>query len=222
MKKMKKMKNLLLLLILTSLCSCEKKENINEINDKADSKKTQSHKSFTDFSKLDYRGQLPYLSGDSENNSNKLALEYNFNSKIIDKKITWEYFDAIYNDDLSIPEKQNLAYVILSLKDLLGLYDNNKNNSNLENKIIKYSKILVETKYIGYCLLFNCLKTIQQKNPKLVNELSNKIITYSASEDFHTSVINDTVLASNSSSSKYYYKIKENYTFLEKIKFLNK
>lgn len=211
---MKKINLLILVAVLATYFSC----NIERKSETTTQEKT-TKKSFTNFSEKNYRGQLVYSKppANDENNINEMGLKYNFGEKIFDSNTTWDYFDKIYNDTLSVTNKQYLSYIILSTKDLIGLYSKDKNNEILEKKLIFHTKSLVDSDYIGYCLLYYSFDALKRKYPDMIKAFKNKVINYSAGDKWHKEILENKELE-KSEMSLYYKKVKENYGYLDKIK----
>lgn len=210
---MKKTNMTFLIILISLFFSCN-----NETKTELKIQEKSTKKSFQDFSKKTYRGQGLYLKK-TENieDTAKMALEYDFDKNIHDRKVSWEYFDKIYKENLTITEKQHLSFIILSTKDLIGLYNNDKSNKILEKKLIFYTKLLIDSEYIGYCLLYFSLNALKNSNPELINEYKNKILNYSTRDEFHKKTLSDKDLES-SEMAIYYKKVKENFSYLDKIK----
>lgn len=213
---MKKINFTLLIVMLVTCFACNTETKIDTVIQEKNTKKP-----FTDYSQKSYKGQLSYLKDPGDEDPNELSIKYNFEEKIRDKNTNWEYFDKIYSDDLSITNKQHLAYIILSTKDLIGIYNAEKSNQIIEKRLIFYTKVLVDSDYIGYCLLYYSFDALKQKYPDLVDEFKNKVVNYSIRDDFHEKTINDKGLE-KSEMALFYKKVKENYSYLEKIKNLDK
>lgn len=206
--------NIILSTILLSVCfACN-----NEIKTEENAQEKSTKKSFTDYSKETYKGQLIYLKNPSESeDAGKMSLENDFDINIKDKNVSWEFFDKIYNDKLSITDQQHLAYIILSSKDLIGLYKKDKNDEVLEKKLLFYTQLLVDTDYIGYCLLYYSFDALKDKYPEKIIEFKNKVAKYSLNDEFHKKTLADKDLE-KSEMAVFYKKAKENYSYLEKIK----
>jgi hypothetical protein len=203
-----------LLTIVLSVCfACN-----NEIKTEENALEKRTKKSFTDYSKETYKGQLIYLKNYSDSeDGGKMSLENDFDINIADKNISWEFFDKIYNDKLSITDQQHLAYIILSSKDLIGLYNKDKSNEVLEKKLLFYTQLLVNTDYIGYCLLYYSFDALKDKYPEKMMNFKNKVAKYSVNDEFHKKTLEDKDLE-KSEMAVFYKKAKENYSYLEKIK----
>lgn len=206
------MKKVYLLLIVVTWFACN-----NETKNDITNQKQNSKKSYTDFSKPTYKGQLPYLKTPSNSDdSNTMALKYDFEYKIKDSNTSWEYFDKIFNDTLSVSNKQHISYIILSSKDLIGQFNKDKSNELLEKKLVFYTKVLVDSDYIGYCLLYYSFDALKSKYPGMVSDFKKKVINYSLRDVFHKEIINNKELE-KSEMAIYYKKAKENYSYLKKI-----
>jgi hypothetical protein len=209
--------NITLLTIVLSVCfACN-----NEIKTEENIQEKSTKKSFQDFSKETYKGQMIYISKAENENDDiaEMSLDYDFEFNLRDKSVSWEFFDKIYNDDLYKSEKQCLAFNIMSIKDLIGLYNKDKNNEVLEKKLLFYTQLLVDTDYIGYCLLYYSFDALKDKYPEKIIEFKNKVAKYSVNDEFHKKTLADKDLE-KSEMAVFYKKAKENFSYLEKIKTL--
>ncbi|WP_396151410.1 hypothetical protein [Flavobacterium sp.] len=213
-------KSVCFLIFVIVLSSCNEDKNTSEIKNDELNKKIETHKSFYEINEFDYKGQLPYLNSEAEVNV-KSEIFQKVEKMLVNINYSWEDFDKLYKDELTAAEKQNLAYIILSQKDLIGLLKSNQESEVYNKKVKQYVNDLVESKYLGYCLLFNALEALKSNDPKFVKENANLILNYSINDDFHNDIINNDEMIKNPQTSKYYYKIKENYSFLERIKNLD-
>ncbi|MEY8761119.1 hypothetical protein [Chryseobacterium tongliaoense] len=160
----------------------------------------------------EYTEQLPYL--DAHTDFLTFSTENDLNHKMNDSKIGWKAISSLYHIDLSTAEKQFLIYIILAKKDLLGI-QNDTPTQDQAALIINYAKELVASKYIGYCLLYNTLVTLNKdsQNSQLVKDLAKQIVTYSGAETFHSDFV-----SKPEGRDPYINKVKEDYTYLDKIK----
>ena len=160
----------------------------------------------------EYTEQLPYL--DAHTDFMAFNVENDLGNKMNDPKIDWKTINTLYNSNLNTAEKQHIIYILFAKKDLLGI-QNTTPTKDQENLVANYTKELVNTKYIGYCLLYNALVTLKNspKNAVLVKDLANQIVTYSADENFHSDFVNKP-----EGRDRWLNKVKEDYTYLDKIK----
>lgn len=159
----------------------------------------------------EYVNQLPYV--DSNHDFLNFSMENQLNEKMNDPNITWEEIDKLYHDDLNPAQKQFLIYIILAKKDLIGLQNENPTDAQYA-KLAKYTQELVDSKYIGYCLLYHALATLHHgDNAEQIKSYANEIEHYSANESFHSNF-----LANPNGKGEYIQKIRENQSFLDKIK----
>lgn len=217
-----KIKFLTLLVMVSVMISCSENtnQNNNDLNQTKSVEVDDSHQSFTNFNDNSYQEQLPYLDG--SNDLNDLMVSLDFKNTINNENVSWEYFNENYNDNLNISEKQNLAYLILGKKDLLTDYLNNPSEEKLD-LILKYSNVLVDSEYKGYCLLYNCLIILNgnlDNNTSVVNDLRDNILEYSADDEFHASFLASTPNEGDA-ISKYYQKIEQNWSFVNSIENIN-
>lgn len=194
----------------------------NQIENSKNLKETKNQdllerKSFTDFKQLGYKGQLPYLSTENNDKSITFLSDNDFKEKLSDSKYGWREFDRMFNDNLDVSSKQQLVYTILSQKDLLGVLINNPKDERIKNKVQKYTDVLVESEYIGYCLLYTSLSVLGENSDNI-----SKIIEYSKEDKFHNDILNNPEISENFALKVYVEKIEDNFSYLDKIKELEK
>lgn len=174
---------------------------------------TETTKSFQNKELPNYKGQLPYLSLKNEaDESSEIAAKLKLEEKVNNPEYDWKYFNNLYNESLSVTEKQNLSFIILSTKDLIGLAQRDPKNTELKNAIKQNVTTLTNTKYIGYCLLYNAIEAANDENFK--KEQFSIIVDYAKNENFHEFNLKNKALE----NTPFYAKIKENYSYLETIK----
>lgn len=160
----------------------------------------------------EYTEQLPYL--DAHTDFMAFNVENDLGKKMNDPKIDWKTINALYNSNLNTAEKQHIIYILFAKKDLLGIQNSTPDEAQA-NLIADYTKELVNTKYIGYCLLYNALATLN-RTPEympLVKDLAKQVATYSAEERFHSDFLNKP-----EGRERWLNKVKEDYAYLDKIK----
>ena len=192
------------------LFSCSKEEEI------ISNPTSASKKSFVDFQKKGYQGQLQYLN--ARYSTFDFSIKNNLKNTINNEKYDWKYFDSLYNESLNISEKQYLAYIILAKKDLLSDFKNNPDQQ--KNDVIeKYTNILIDTEYVGYCLLYNSLETLQKSkfNKKDLSKQKQDILSYSSRINFSENASRN-LSTKDSKANMYITKINENQEYLEMIK----
>lgn len=160
-----------------------------------------------------YRNQLPYYRASSETEAAEEMAKLNYEEKVSDENTDWSYFDQLYDDNLSVYNKQKLAFTILSKKDLIGLVRQNPNDENLKTALKKYVSLLVDTKYFGYCVLFSSLELLSD-DAAFVNEKINTIAGYAALEKFHKNVLDQ---GNDFPDKEVFLKIEEDYSYLKRI-----
>lgn len=174
--------------------------------------------SVVDYSRPNYQGQLQYLNGD-HGDINDFKVDNDLDKKIADSQYDWLYFDKLYNVNLNTTQKQYLAYIILSKKDLLSEFNNSQTQVEAD-AILKYTNVLVQTNYFGYCLMYNCLNTL--KNQTLVsvniNSLKQSILSNANAKQFHDGSIQHlSNYTSDAHSLEVLEKIKEDLNYLDDI-----
>ena len=204
-------------IIATSILSSCSKEDITT-NEKIDDKSAFKSSILTknSSSKItgkEYTQQLLYL--DPHTDFMTFNVENDLGHKMNDPKIDWKTLNALYNSDLSTASKQYLIYILFAKKDLLGI-QNTTPTQEQSNLIADYTKELVNTKYFGYCLLYNALETLNndsQYSSQLVKDLSKQIVDDSKDEVFHSNF-----LKRPQGRDTYLQKVQEDYAYLDKIK----
>ncbi len=198
----------------TVLTSCSKDDNPrSEQNNDRNAKSSIITKKSADIpSGKEYTEQLPYL--DAHTDFMAFNVENDLGNKMNDPKVDWKTINALYRPDLNTAEKQHIIYILFAKKDLLGI-QNSSPTQDKEKLIADYTKELVNTKYIGYCLLYNALKTLNNdpKNAQLVKDLAKNIVAYSATERFHSDFV-----SKPEGRDRWLDKVKEDYSYLDKIK----
>lgn len=195
----------------TFIIGCESNNEKNETT--LLNNKIEKTKSFQNKELSNYKGQLPYLSLKNEaDESSEIAAKLDLEEKINNPEYDWKYFNNLHSEKLSITEKQNLAFIILSTKDLIGLAQNNPENSEFKNAIKQNVATLTETEYIGYCVLYNAIEATNDNDFKKAQ--FSKIIDYAKADNFHEFNLKNKELE----NTPFYAKIKENYHYLEIIK----
>jgi len=148
---------------------------------------------------------LPYL--DAHTDFMVFNVENDLAHKMNDPKVDWKTINALYSADLSTASKQYLIYILLAKKDLLGI-QNTAPTTDQAKLIAQYAQELVNTKYPGYCLLYNTLLTLNSTEYAPLSEtLASQI------EVFHSNFLNRP-----EGRDPYVAKVKEDYIYLDKIK----
>lgn len=200
--------------VATIFTSCSK-DDITTYEQKSDrnAKSSIITKKSTDIpSGKEYTEQLPYL--DAHTDFMAFNVENDLSHKMNDPKIDWKTINALYSSNLNTAEKQHIIYILFAKKDLIGI-QNDAPTKDQANLIANYTKELVNTKYIGYCLLYNALATLNNTSEysPLVKDLAKQIVSYSAEEKFHSDFVNKP-----EGRDRWLNKVKEDYTYLDKIK----
>lgn len=221
---MKKYYNLFLFSALIFIVSCtndESKEivqnqNTSNLNSKVNA--ATKNTSVVDYTKSGYQGQLQYLNGNHDD-INDFKADNGLDEKIHDSQYDWMYFDNLYNTNLNVTQKQYLAYIILSKKDLLSEFNNSQTQVEAD-AILKYTNVLVDTNYFGYCLMFNCLNTLKNQNLVSIdiNSLKLNIINNTNAKQFHVGSIEHlSNYTSDAHSLEVLNKIKDDLRYLDDI-----
>ena len=208
-------KFILTTIVLSSIVtSCSKEEGTTEnINDKEVSKSSILNKNSSSGKTAgkEYTQQLPYL--DAHTDFMVFNIENDLAHKMNDSQVDWKTLNALYSADLSTASKQYLIYILLAKKDLLGI-QNTAPTADQAKLIAQYAQELVNTKYPGYCLLYNTLLTLNSTEyAPLSKTLATQIVSNSKTEVFHSNFLNRP-----EGRDPYIAKVKEDYTYLDKIK----
>lgn len=174
--------------------------------------------SVVNYSLSGYKGQLPYLRG-AQGDIAEFRIENELDKKIADAQYSWVYFDSLYQENLNVAQKQLLAYVILSKKDLISEFNTSPTQTEAE-AIAKYTDVLVETNYFGYCLMFNCLKTLKNQSfvPVNINSLKQNILANTTAKQYHEgSIQHFSNFTNDQKSAEVLVKIKEDLQYLDSI-----
>jgi hypothetical protein len=211
------MKKFILRAIVVSsiLASCSKEDGTasEKTGDKNEFKSSILNKnsSSSKIAGKEYTEQLPYL--DAHTDFMAFNVENDLAHKMNDTAIDWQTLNALYSSDLNTASKQYLIYIVLAKKDLLGIQNTTPTQAQA-TIIANYAQELVNSKYIGYSLLYNTLATLNNdvQYGTLVKTLAAQIIADSKTENFHSNFINRP-----EGRDPYIEKVKEDYTYLGKI-----
>jgi hypothetical protein len=206
-------KTLLIFLGFSLLSSCSEKEN------KIDTEKIDTKKTYLKIDDLDYRGQLPYIEKDDTLDVNKVNIKFKVKEIVKNENADWKVLDNFFNQNLTSFESQYLSYLILSKKDLIKEYKSNQTDE-LRVKLIFHLDNLIKNENVGYCLLYNSLISLKNSNPDYVKQKAIIISNYSKKDKYHSEILNDENYENDPIMSKYFKKIKENYSFLKRIETL--
>lgn len=168
--------------------------------------------SFYDFSQSGYLGQLPYIVSNYADEVPEFNTQHEIAQKVSDSTVTWEYFDSLYSEELSLAQKQNVAILVLSVKDLISLARADPRNDYYQDALTKYVDVLVDSRYFGYCLLYSALEQCQ--DPSYQKRKAIDILNYSIGESFHHTFLNNPDLPEDWQQRK----VEEDLGFLSKIR----
>ncbi|MFP9117830.1 hypothetical protein ACLI08_08585 [Flavobacterium sp. RNTU_13] len=167
----------------------------------------------------EYKTQLMYLSVDNDDDLGIFDLEYNLIEKQDDANVSWKYFDQLYNNSLRASAKQQLAYIILVKKDLIGMVKDNPQDAEKVAALKKYVHILCKGEYTGFTTLYFALDALKAAGETdFVNQVAAKVYAYGKNEGWHKGVIEGGVETIGSQAS--YDKVVSDFTFVDKIKSL--
>ena len=163
-------------------------------------------------------GSVRYIETQIGNTSTTdMGYKYNFEEKIPDSNTDWTYFDKIYKDDMSRPEKQYLGYLILNIKDLIGITKQDLSNKKNVEALKKYVSVLTAEDYTGYSILFNALDVLNNTDSEFVEMHATKIADYAKKDSMSKNLINDKELQDNPEKPDHIDEMIANYGYVSKI-----
>lgn len=211
---MKKISRQLFMAVIVAIASSLSIACSEKAEQKETSENRVSEKPLSDNERQAYMNQMPLIKSTVEDRKEDTTTRVGY-TDAEDSKTDWLYFDKQYNDGLSNPKKQEIAYIILCKKDLIGQVNKNPDNKVLVAALKKYTNILVETNYIGYTSLYYALQTLKPIDEVFVKEKAEAILTYAKNDTFHTDIIND---SKNMEVDKNTYdKFVENFKYISRI-----
>lgn len=161
-----------------------------------------------------YLTQIPFVvGGDTESDMDFLS-DNEVYQKMEDSAVDWTYFDNLNNSSLSTSLRQELSYIVLCKKDLIGLVNKNPNNTTLKEALRRNVDNLIETKYIGYTSLYSGLETLRSIGDN-VGDRATEILQYAADDQFHLEMIG--AGPEEVGSKDLYDKFVDNYSYMQKI-----
>ncbi|MHA3788661.1 hypothetical protein ACX0HA_10655 [Flavobacterium hauense] len=174
-----------------------------------------AEKLLTDEEKQAYMNQMSLVTSTEDDRKKDTTVTISNIESADDSKIDWTFFDKQYNEDLSNPEKQEIAYIILCKKDLIGKVNKNPDNAELVAALKKYTDVLVKTEYIGYTSLYYALKTLKPIDEVYTKEKAAAILKYAKHDTTHTDFINDKEFMKK--EKKTYDRFVENFKYVSRI-----
>lgn len=167
----------------------------------------------------DYHNQPP-LYNTGSNDVTEFTINNNLTTKLQNKDFDWRYFAALYNESLSVSTRQFLSYIILVNKDLINVCKQNPGNTDATNELKRQVSTLVSTKYIGYCVLYNALQTLESTDKSFTMENSKRIIEYAKQDQFSQNIsksAQNTYPGMKEKQKAALLKVAANYAFVQKI-----
>lgn len=138
-----------------------------------------------------YMNQMSLVMSTEEDRKSDASENFKYIKYADDSKIDWTYFDKQYNEGLSNPKKQDMAYIILCKKDLIGQVNKHPDDAALVAGLKKYVDVMIKTEYIGYTALYYALQTLKPIDEAYAKERAATILKYAKNDTFHTDYIND-------------------------------
>ncbi|MCO6146564.1 hypothetical protein [Flavobacterium sp. NRK1] len=162
-----------------------------------------------------YMNQMPLVASTEKDRKKDMSKEPKFFGYQNVSKFGWHHFDKLYNDSLSNPTKQDIGYIILCKKDLIGQVNKQPDNAELVAALKKYVDVLTRTEYMGYTSLYYALQTLKPIDEAYVKEKSAVILKYAKKDTFHPMMINDK--ENMNTDKKTYNKCVENFKYISRI-----
>jgi len=165
----------------------------------------------------DYLNQMSFISGGDTQEDMDFILDNHLYEKMEDSNIDWTYFDDLYDSSLQNSLKQELSYLILCKKDLIGLVNNNPDNNTLVNVLKKHVDNLVETEYSGYTALYYALDALKStgKETVYIQNQAAEIVQYSTNDPFRPDMMDPGPIGSD--VRDIYDKFVDNFDYVSKI-----
>lgn len=193
--------------MLSTGCSKKEAQQNNELH--------IAEKLLTDEERQAYMNQMSLVTSTEDDRESDTSEDITNIELAEDSKIDWTYFDKQYNERLSNPKKQDIAYIILCKKDLIGLVNKNPDNAELVAALKKYTDILVKTEYIGYTSLYYSLQTLKPIDEAYVKEKAAAILKYAKHDTTHADFINDKEMMAK--DKEMYDKFVANFKYVSRI-----
>ena len=207
--------NFVSILVLTLLfLGCGKPQEAKQ-------KSNSTKKSLFITNKMGYQNQLPLYTGEANATNLNVNIQNIIGQKLADESIGYSEFEKMMSPELTISEQQYLIYIILAKKDFIAYVNANKNSKQNVEKLRNYVSVLVKSKYIGYCVLYNALKVLQTIDKEFVNNNFLAIVSYAEKDGISKSMAQNTQTATGNTDQKQAIiqsKFKENLEYLDRIK----
>lgn len=167
-----------------------------------------------------YLKQMSFITGGDSDADFDFLLEHEVTQKSDDLSVDWTYFDNLYSGSLQNSIKQDLSYIVLCKKDLIGLVKKHPSDASLITALKKHVDNLVETKYLGYTSLYCALEILDLIGDEddFVKAKATAIVQYASNDPFHPYMIEGGV--SGVGSQELYDKFVDNYSYVSKIETL--
>lgn len=163
-----------------------------------------------------YMNQFMYLEVTDADAQAQFDMENEIIANQSDATVDWTYFDKLYTTSLSSSVQVELAYSILSKKDLVSLVYDNPNDQTYVSALKKYVNVLTANGYLGYTLIYSALDALKAaKEDTFVASQAAIIKTYGANDTWHTGVIAGGYQTMGTQDA--YDKVVSDFTYLEKI-----
>lgn len=169
----------------------------------------------TDEERQAYMSQMSLVTSTKKDRETDTTENLSYIELAEDSKIDWTYFDKQYNEGLSNPKKQDIAYIILCKKDLIGQVNKNPDNAELVSALKKYTDVLVQTEYIGYTSLYYALQTLKPVDAAFTKEKAAEILKYAKNDTTHADFINDKEMMEK--DREMYDKFVANFKYVSRI-----
>ncbi|AWH85949.1 hypothetical protein HYN59_12895 [Flavobacterium album] len=108
---------------LATVIACSENSDSNNSENKIDLKSRAASPA--------YLSQIPFVIGSDTPPDGAFISQNDLYKKVEDPTVKWTYFDNLYSSSLQNSIKQDLSYIILCKKDLIGLVNDDPTNATL-------------------------------------------------------------------------------------------
>jgi len=217
------MKNLFIsALLISTLLSCSDATNESKTNTVEPEAIAPAHHSNSSAARTyapGYQTQLAYITDDGVGITT-FEVENDIQAKIEDPTISWTTFDAMYTSSLGSSVKQDLGYIILGQKNLIGIVNNDVSNTANVITLKKWVDRLITEKYYGYTLLNSALRAIKPVDGAYATSRAGMISTYAVNDTFHQNTISGGITPTGWLTQAKMNLIVDNYSKLSQIQAL--
>lgn len=127
-----------------------------------------------------YLDMAPYDTNTHDLEGSEFELYTTLTDSMLAANASWEYYDSMYSSSLHPGIQEYIGYLVLSKADLIGLAHNDLTNTTYQTALKKYINILVDKKYMGYCVLYFALT--QVNDPVYKKTKAKEIVAYAQND----------------------------------------